>query len=244
MSIGDSHLPFDAARAAAQSSALASHRLLDAIHGIADRAGRVVDGVSLPIFVARRLDELAANSHAWQQAVLAMESRLVPSTPRAAIAGMAGETYHAAAVYLARFIAEGAWNAAVSAHFRAPKDFPEPCPPVNWLSYWVPVWETLRQIPPFDLNAVFAEINREAILSMPFVGTPLQMEIYKALDGRALKKLALAIDVCGGDGNRLYRPGGIKEMMAKGVVVNTPGVGYYRPDAPPRGLVISPAESG
>jgi hypothetical protein len=78
--------------------------------------------------------------------------------------------------------------------------------------------------------------------SKPFVGSPLQVAIYKALDGRALKKQALACEVCGGEGTRLYKPGGIKEMMAGEFVVNKPGLGYYRPDAPPPGLVISSEE--
>ncbi len=73
----------------------------------------------------------------------------------------------------------------------------------------------------------------------PFVGSPIQVAIHKALDGKAMSKQALANEVCGGEGTRLYKPHGIKEMMADGIVKNKPGVGYYRPDSPPPTLVIS-----
>lgn len=66
----------------------------------------------------------------------------------------------------------------------------------------------------------------------PFVPSPLQVAILKALDGRALKKEALAGE-CRIDPARLYRPGGIKELTELGMVRNKRGVGYYRPNAPP-----------
>jgi hypothetical protein len=76
----------------------------------------------------------------------------------------------------------------------------------------------------------------------PFVGSRLQIAIYKALEGRALTKQALANEVLGGEGTRLYKKNGIKEMIEEGFVVQKDGVGYYRPDAPPPELTISAAE--
>jgi hypothetical protein len=65
-----------------------------------------------------------------------------------------------------------------------------------------------------------------------------QQQILSALDGIALKKQQLADGICAGEGTRLYRVGGIKELMATGLIANKRGVGYYRPDAPPDGLII------
>lgn len=72
-----------------------------------------------------------------------------------------------------------------------------------------------------------------------FVPTPLQKSILKALDGRAMKKKDLAREVCGGEdnGNLLYRRGDIAELRRLGLVTHKPGVGYYRPDAPPSGSI-------
>jgi hypothetical protein len=84
-------------------------------------------------------------------------------------------------------------------------------------------------------------IHAEPLLPWPekrsrtqFVFSPLQQAIYNALSGRALKKQSLANEACGGDGGRLYKPGGIKELIAAGKVQHKHGVGYYRPDAPPQ----------
>jgi len=66
-----------------------------------------------------------------------------------------------------------------------------------------------------------------------FVPTPLQSAILDALDGKAMKKQALADEVCGGEGTRLYRKGGINELREIGRVDHKHGVGYFRPDAPP-----------
>jgi hypothetical protein len=67
---------------------------------------------------------------------------------------------------------------------------------------------------------------------------PLQQNILLALDGKALKKQPLADIVCAGEGTRLYRKNGIKELMTIGRVAHKNGVGYYRPDAPPAGLIV------
>lgn len=72
----------------------------------------------------------------------------------------------------------------------------------------------------------------------PFIPTPLQTEILTALTGRGLKKQQLADEVCAGEGTRLYKRGGIKELRAADLVKHKPGVGYYRPDAPPAEAVI------
>ena len=66
--------------------------------------------------------------------------------------------------------------------------------------------------------------------------TSLQRAIWEALDGRALAKLPLANEVCKGDSSRLYKKNGVREMMEMGLVKNKRGIGYYRPDAPPRHL--------
>jgi hypothetical protein len=68
---------------------------------------------------------------------------------------------------------------------------------------------------------------------LPFVPTDFQRLILKALDGRALKKEPLADELCGGHGSRLYRSGGLAELTERGIVVNKPGAGYYRPDRSP-----------
>jgi hypothetical protein len=71
--------------------------------------------------------------------------------------------------------------------------------------------------------------------------TPVQQAIWRALDGRAMTETQLAKAASGGDGVRLYyvnwkaKSGGLKEMLDRKVVLNKPTVGYYRPDAPPRG---------
>ena len=55
-------------------------------------------------------------------------------------------------------------------------------------------------------------------------------------DGRALKKEQLAAE-CKIDPSRLYKPGGIKELMDLEKVDNKRGVGYFRLDAPPPNAV-------
>lgn len=74
-----------------------------------------------------------------------------------------------------------------------------------------------------------------------FVPTAFQSSILKALQGRALKKMPLAAMVCGGEenGNLLYRPGGIVELRQCGLVDHKHGVGFYRPDSPPKESVAA-----
>lgn len=76
--------------------------------------------------------------------------------------------------------------------------------------------------------------NASASLSPPFVTTDFQQSILDALKGVALMKDKLAQTVCDGDGSRLYKPNGIKELMEEGLVVRKDGLGYYRPDCPPK----------
>ena len=80
---------------------------------------------------------------------------------------------------------------------------------------------------------VLARIIRNSV--GPLVPTPFQLTILKALNGRALKKMDLAREVCGGEGNGnlLYREGGIRELRNRGLVTHKHGPGFYRPDAPP-----------
>lgn len=73
----------------------------------------------------------------------------------------------------------------------------------------------------------------------PFVPTTLQDQILRALDGRVMKKEDLAAELYGNpeSGRPFYRTGGIKELMARGLVLNRRGVGYYRPDALPSSAI-------
>lgn len=73
----------------------------------------------------------------------------------------------------------------------------------------------------------------------PFVPTPFQAEILKALNSRALNKQKLAAVVCGGEenGNLLYRPNRLPELRSRGLVEHKRGLGFYRPDAPPPGAI-------
>jgi hypothetical protein len=66
-----------------------------------------------------------------------------------------------------------------------------------------------------------------------FVPTPLQKAILNALDGKAMKKQALADAVSKGEGTVLYRAGGLKELREREIVEHKRGVGFYRPDALP-----------
>ena len=74
----------------------------------------------------------------------------------------------------------------------------------------------------------------------PMVLGHLQMKILAALEGRALKKMALAAKVCGGEdnGNILYRSGALDELRKAGLVELKRGIGFYRPAAPPKDKVI------
>jgi hypothetical protein len=67
----------------------------------------------------------------------------------------------------------------------------------------------------------------------PFVLTDFQARIFDALKGVAMKKDKLAAKVCRGEGTRLYRKNGIKELLKENLVCHKHGLGYYRPDAPP-----------
>lgn len=66
---------------------------------------------------------------------------------------------------------------------------------------------------------------------------PFQEAILEALEGKALKTRALGQAV--GDAARLYRPRGLKELRARGLVKHDNKVGFYRPDAPPPGVRFS-----
>jgi hypothetical protein len=70
--------------------------------------------------------------------------------------------------------------------------------------------------------------------AQPFVPSPIQEKILKALEGVALKTHALAA-ACNVENSRLYKPHGIKELRAAGLVALKHGLGNYRPDAPPPG---------
>lgn len=66
----------------------------------------------------------------------------------------------------------------------------------------------------------------------PFVLTPFQTAILKALEGKALRTDPLANKV--NDRRRLFiHPGGLKELQEQGLVAHHKRLGFYRPDAPP-----------
>jgi hypothetical protein len=90
-----------------------------------------------------------------------------------------------------------------------------------------------REEPDFGVRAKTRDHKRHPD-SEPFVPTPFQKAILSALDGVALRTDALAGKV--GDRRRLFKPGGIKELMALGLVKNHRRLGYYRPDARPTEL--------
>lgn len=66
----------------------------------------------------------------------------------------------------------------------------------------------------------------------PFIPTKLQKEILEALAQKALRSRPLA-KLLGIDQPRLYKAGGIKELMVIGKIARHDRLGYYRPDSPP-----------
>lgn len=92
-----------------------------------------------------------------------------------------------------------------------------------------------RHDPGFLLKTINSDGARE------FIPTKLQTDILRALDGRALEKQPLADTACAGDASRLYKPGkgkpgGLHELRALGKVEHRRGVGYFRPDRPPKSV--------
>lgn len=70
----------------------------------------------------------------------------------------------------------------------------------------------------------------------PFVPTAYQRALLRVLAGTALRTDALA-GASGGDRRRLFRPGGLTELRARGLVGHHDRLGYYRPDDPPPELL-------
>lgn len=64
----------------------------------------------------------------------------------------------------------------------------------------------------------------------------MQRGILKALSGKALKKEELAEAVTGNPchGNLLYRQRRLPRLLKAGLVIKTPGIGFWRPDSPPK----------
>ncbi|MHB1033723.1 MAG: hypothetical protein ACYC35_01165 [Pirellulales bacterium] len=74
---------------------------------------------------------------------------------------------------------------------------------------------------------------RKSKKELPSDLTPVQRRIMQALDGRILTKQQLADLLFKGHSKALYRPGGITDLMRRGLVENERPFGYYRPDALP-----------
>jgi len=108
------------------------------------------------------------------------------------------------------------------------------------------IWETvfrtiemaIEKEPPLLPSKETAGVIQGGLTQNLFVPTMLQAKILEALKGRALMTDPLAAIVCGGESTRLYRPGGIKELMDVGLVDHKEGRGYYRPNAPPPDAVL------
>jgi hypothetical protein len=73
-----------------------------------------------------------------------------------------------------------------------------------------------------------------------FEPNEMQDSILEALEHKALTTDALAA-AAGYDRRKLFKkPGGLAQLQDHGLVKNTPGRGYYRPDAPPPELSDGP----
>lgn len=70
--------------------------------------------------------------------------------------------------------------------------------------------------------------------SRTFAPNAFQDRICDALAGKLLTAEQLGEAV--GDRRKLFRPGGVRELMEAGWVRKRPGGGYYMPDDPPDGL--------
>ncbi len=72
----------------------------------------------------------------------------------------------------------------------------------------------------------------------PFIPTVFQQAILDALEGKALRTDALGLAV--GDRGRLYKPGGLKELIKEGLIGHHKRLGYYSTAAPPPELEDNP----
>lgn len=120
----------------------------------------------------------------------------------------------------------------------------------SWASHFLEYWwrcdqrgsaEKLRQAfrdshfggpPPLTADSIRALVRAGATLQavggldQALATTPLQRQILRALDGRVLKKMELASRLrC--DSRLLFRPGGIRELLAREMVLSDRKVGGY-----------------
>jgi hypothetical protein len=77
-------------------------------------------------------------------------------------------------------------------------------------------------------------VARASEAALPFVPSPFQRAILKALDGVALRTDALGAAV--GDRSRLYRQGGLQELRERGLVGWHKYLGFYSVKSPPAAL--------
>lgn len=70
------------------------------------------------------------------------------------------------------------------------------------------------------------------------ITNPILMQILRLLDGRAMRLQEIANRVTAGDPSRLYKIGFKIELLDGGLVSHNRGIGYYRPDSPPKELVF------
>jgi hypothetical protein len=96
---------------------------------------------------------------------------------------------------------------------------------------------TRHQLPGEAASSVRIALPSEKL----FVPTPLQGKILEALTKTIMQTKDLA-KACKCDGPRLFKPGGVKELMDVGLVAHRNGVGYYRPDKPPPNAVLLPEQ--
>lgn len=98
-----------------------------------------------------------------------------------------------------------------------------------------------RFYPGLSVEKVKIKLNTKQAVSLPVPAAPVPCEsglslfqerILDVLAGRALTADALGAEV--GDRSRLFKRGGVKELMEAGLVKNDRRLGgYYRPDDPP-----------
>lgn len=95
-----------------------------------------------------------------------------------------------------------------------------------------PAQEAIPLLERFLLEKANGRKPSPPAVSEAFIPSALQTCILECLDGNAMRSRPLAKKLHI-DQSRLYKPGGIKELINEGKVRTHSRIGYYRPDAPP-----------